>query len=179
MLPGWVDFTLSVADSHVPCCQHFQVIPGIICIHVYIYITYCIQYYLIKYTYVYIYKSIYVEPAEVCEKAVQWISAVALFHLCHLEVTPDVITYNAVLSACQKSAQWQRALDLFGEVQDQRIQPTIITCHLDGMTEIEGILTETELEFTVMARVIPVIRTRNTRFMECISPCVECIIPLK
>ena len=81
---------------------------------------------------IYIYKSIYVEPAEVCEKAVQWTSAVALFHLLKLEVTPDVITYNAVLSTCQKSAQWQRALDLFGEVHEQRIQPTIITCHLDG-----------------------------------------------
>ena len=61
----------------------------------------------------------------------QWTSALGVFHLLKLEATPDVITYNAVLSACQKSAHWQRALELFGEVQDQRIQPTIITCHWD------------------------------------------------
>ena len=70
----------------------------------------------------------------------QWTSAFALFHLCdHLEVTPDVITYNAVLSACQKSAQWQRALNLFGEAHDQRIQPTIITCHLDDGDRSNGV----------------------------------------
>ena len=116
---------------------------------------------------IYIYKSIYVEPAEVCEKAVQWTSAVALFHLLKLEVTPDVITYNAVLSTCQKSAQWQRALDLFGEVHEQRIQPTIITCHLDGDRSSQ------------LWPEIPVISTKKTPFMECISPFVECIIALK
>ena len=109
----------------------------------------------------------YLEPSEVCEKAVQWTSAIALLHLLKLEVTPDVITYNAVLSACQKSAQWQRALHLFGEVHDQRIQPTIITCDLgpQTVTEQKSELDFFWLEFHSLWPEIPVLSSNKTRFI--------------
>lgn len=71
-------------------------------------------------------------PTQVCEKAVQWTQAIALFlQLIVQQLPPDIITYNAVLSACQKSAQWQRAVSLFVEAQQHELQPTIITCDSD------------------------------------------------
>ena len=36
---------------------------------------------------------------------------------------PDVITWNAAISACEKGAQWERALELFEEMQRRGLQP--------------------------------------------------------
>ena len=42
-------------------------------------------------------------------------------------IQADVIIFNAALSACEKDAQWQRALSLFDGIQKIRIQPDVIT----------------------------------------------------
>ena len=61
----------------------------------------------------------------------EWKQAIAVLQLLKSEHGElDIITYNAVLSACQKSAQWQRALLFFAELQEQGLEPTIITCDL-------------------------------------------------
>ena len=39
-------------------------------------------------------------------------------------ITPDVISYNAAISACEKGQQWQRALELFEAVRASGLRPT-------------------------------------------------------
>ena len=39
----------------------------------------------------------------------------------------DIITVNAVISACAKRLQWERALSLLDELQLNRLSPTVIT----------------------------------------------------
>eukprot|EP00959_Pyramimonas_sp_CCMP1952_P443997 9295455-Pyramimonas_sp.AAC.1 len=41
---------------------------------------------------------------------------------------PDVVSYNAGISACEKAGQWEQALLLLGELQEARIDPTVISC---------------------------------------------------
>jgi pentatricopeptide repeat domain-containing protein 1 len=43
------------------------------------------------------------------------------------EINPDVMTYNATISACEKGGQWEKALDLFREMQDREIDPSVMT----------------------------------------------------
>ena len=38
-------------------------------------------------------------------------------------VAPDVISFNAALSACQKGMDWQRALSLLKQVPAWRLEP--------------------------------------------------------
>ena len=42
-------------------------------------------------------------------------------------VVPDVITYNAVISACEKGKQAERALEVFKAMQWQCVVPNVIT----------------------------------------------------
>ena len=44
---------------------------------------------------------------------------------CGLE--PDVISYNAAISACEKGSQWQRALGLLGDMRQLKLEPNIAT----------------------------------------------------
>lgn len=39
----------------------------------------------------------------------------------------SVITYSALISACEKAGQWQLALNLFGEMLRERCIPNVIT----------------------------------------------------
>jgi len=39
----------------------------------------------------------------------------------------NVITYNAAISACGTGMQWQRALDLIGEMHSKGLQANVIT----------------------------------------------------
>jgi pentatricopeptide repeat domain-containing protein 1 len=39
----------------------------------------------------------------------------------------SVITYSALISACEKAGQWQLALNLFGEMLRERCAPNVIT----------------------------------------------------
>ena len=38
-------------------------------------------------------------------------------------ITPTVITYSALISACEKDQQWQKALSLFREIE----RPSVVT----------------------------------------------------
>ena len=40
---------------------------------------------------------------------------------------PNVITYNAMISACEKGQQAERVLQLFEAMQQQRLEPNVIT----------------------------------------------------
>ena len=42
-------------------------------------------------------------------------------------IVPNIITYNAVISACEKGKQPERALEILDKMQQQRIVPNIIT----------------------------------------------------
>merc|ERR1711933_500087 len=42
-------------------------------------------------------------------------------------IQPNVITFSAAISACEKGAQWPRVLSLFLGMQKARIQPDVIT----------------------------------------------------
>ena len=42
-------------------------------------------------------------------------------------VVPDVITYNALISTCEKGKQPQRALEVFQAMQQQGVVPDVIT----------------------------------------------------
>eukprot|EP00878_Enallax_costatus_P040791 GHUV01047165.1.p1 GENE.GHUV01047165.1~~GHUV01047165.1.p1 ORF type:complete len:151 (-),score=31.72 GHUV01047165.1:487-939(-) len=39
----------------------------------------------------------------------------------------SVITYSALISACEKAGQWQLALNLFGEMLKEKCDPNVIT----------------------------------------------------
>ena len=43
------------------------------------------------------------------------------------EVEPDVITFNALISACEKEHQAEKALQLFDEMQQRGLEPDVIT----------------------------------------------------
>merc|ERR1712070_203271 len=42
-------------------------------------------------------------------------------------VQPNIITWSAAISACEKGAQWERALELFEEMQQRGVEPNVIT----------------------------------------------------
>jgi pentatricopeptide repeat protein len=42
-------------------------------------------------------------------------------------IDPDVITFSAAISACTTGGQWEKALDLFREMQSRGIDPDVIT----------------------------------------------------
>ena len=42
-------------------------------------------------------------------------------------VEPDVISYNATISACEKGMQWEKALALFYEMKGVGLVPTVIS----------------------------------------------------
>lgn len=39
----------------------------------------------------------------------------------------SVITYSALISACEKAGQWQLALNLFSEMLKEKCDPNVIT----------------------------------------------------
>ena len=38
-----------------------------------------------------------------------------------------MITYSSLISACEKAGEWQLALDLFGEMHAEGVQPNTVT----------------------------------------------------
>ena len=42
-------------------------------------------------------------------------------------VVPDLITYNALISACEKSKQLEQALKIFENMQKKGVIPNLIT----------------------------------------------------
>ena len=58
------------------------------------------------------------------------------FHSMHLPVLsemqqrlldPDVISFNAAISACEKGEQWQQALGMLSEMQQRQREPSVIS----------------------------------------------------
>jgi pentatricopeptide repeat protein len=37
------------------------------------------------------------------------------------------VTYNALISACEKGQQWERALDTFADMKQAGVQPDVVT----------------------------------------------------
>merc|ERR1711938_278624 len=58
-----------------------------------------------------------------------WQSAVQLLESAEARygVTPNTITYNAAISACEKGGQWERALALLDAMQAAGVAPDTIT----------------------------------------------------
>ena len=44
----------------------------------------------------------------------------------HQRVQPDVITYNSLISACEKGKNPEQALQIFVSMKHQRVQPNVI-----------------------------------------------------
>eukprot|EP00959_Pyramimonas_sp_CCMP1952_P257539 5380935-Pyramimonas_sp.AAC.1 len=40
---------------------------------------------------------------------------------------PNVVSYNAVISACEKSWRWQRVLALLIEMREAKLEPDVIS----------------------------------------------------
>ncbi len=63
-----------------------------------------------------------------CEKGKQPERALELIEAMQRQgLVPDVITYNALISACEKGKQPERALELFEATQRQGLVPNVIT----------------------------------------------------
>jgi pentatricopeptide repeat protein len=58
----------------------------------------------------------------------QWQKALALLdQMCEKDVTPDVITYSAAISACGNGGQWQQALALLDQMREKDVTADVIT----------------------------------------------------
>ena len=59
----------------------------------------------------------------------EWRQALELLQMSKSKyiVNPDVITYNAAISACEKGRQWKRALELLEEMANRGLEPNVIT----------------------------------------------------
>ena len=42
-------------------------------------------------------------------------------------ILPDVISFNAAISSCEKGCQWEMSLDLFQAMMSQMVLATIVT----------------------------------------------------
>merc|ERR1712054_276066 len=40
---------------------------------------------------------------------------------------PDVISFSAAISACEKDGQWEKALQMLDEIQQRRLEPNVIS----------------------------------------------------
>ena len=64
-----------------------------------------------------------------CAKSKLWKQALALLFesMPTAKVQPNVISYNAAVSACEKGGQWQEAMTLFEAMPKAQIQPNVIS----------------------------------------------------
>ena len=44
------------------------------------------------------------------------------------EMKPDIISYDAGISACEKACEWEQAIVLLQDLNIKKLQPTIVTC---------------------------------------------------
>ena len=64
-------------------------------------------------------------PSAVVKKSLQWQRAIKLFS--HPSLKRDVISYNAVISSCEKGLKWRLATEIFNEIRCDGILPNLIT----------------------------------------------------
>ena len=57
----------------------------------------------------------------------QWQQALGLLVLRNVSMPPDIITYSAAISACEKGQKWQQALGLLAETRSVSVLPNVIT----------------------------------------------------
>merc|ERR1712118_57970 len=58
----------------------------------------------------------------------QWERALSLLdEMRERGVSPDVISFNAAISACEKGGQWERALSLLDEMRESGVSPNVIS----------------------------------------------------
>ncbi|CAK0790319.1 unnamed protein product, partial [Prorocentrum cordatum] len=58
----------------------------------------------------------------------QWQRALALLsEMREAKLEPNVISYNAWISACAKGEQWQRALALLSAMREAKLEPNVIS----------------------------------------------------
>ena len=58
----------------------------------------------------------------------EWQQALGLFSaMFEAQINPDVVSYSAVISACQKRGEWQQAISLFRAMPQARITPDVIS----------------------------------------------------
>ena len=71
----------------------------------------------------------YVVALSSCAKSKLWKQALALLFesMPKAQIQPNVISYNAAISACEKGGRWQEALTLFEAMTKAQIQPTVIS----------------------------------------------------
>ncbi len=48
-------------------------------------------------------------------------------------VQPNVISYNAAISVCEKGRQWQLALQIMETMQAGGVQPNVISCSANSV----------------------------------------------
>ncbi|CAK0800611.1 unnamed protein product [Prorocentrum cordatum] len=89
------------------------------------------------------------------------------------KLEPNVISYSAGISACEKGDQWQRALALLSEMRDAKLEPNAIFSYNAGMSACEkgeqwqralallGGMREVKLEPNVSATMLGSARARR------------------
>ena len=50
-----------------------------------------------------------------------------------VQLLADVITYNAAISACGKSEQWQQTSGLWAETRNMNVLPSVITYNVQSV----------------------------------------------
>ena len=43
------------------------------------------------------------------------------------KVVPNAVSYSSVISACEKCAEWEKALEFLNEMKEVGIQPTVVS----------------------------------------------------
>ena len=58
----------------------------------------------------------------------QWEQALSLLQeMGRSQLQPDVVSYSAAISACEKGQQWEQALGLLQEMWRSQLQPDLIS----------------------------------------------------
>ena len=55
-----------------------------------------------------------------------------LSEMWEVKLEPNVVSYSAGISACEKGEQWQRALALLSEMREAKLEPNVIYTLMPG-----------------------------------------------
>lgn len=85
------------------------------------------------------------EAMNACEKAQEWQAALAVFEQSSF-VLPTEVTFNTVIAACHKAAQWTGALDLLRKMRGRYLAPSVVSHSLAMAACLRGDSWESVLE---------------------------------
>ncbi|CAK0851248.1 unnamed protein product [Prorocentrum cordatum] len=57
--------------------------------------------------------------------------------MCEATVEPNIFSYSAGISACEKGEQWQPALALLSEMREAKVSPDVIYTYSAGISACE------------------------------------------